>query len=476
MIQIMNWLSMGIGLIPLNRQQSQSNFGLDYAMMLIMPCLYLAAYFGINLFERYGLPYLDACNSVCRLSNNLFMHLGAFLYVTITLLSLYRRKQFFVEFEAHLAEIDVYIQKCRRVAEMDKLRAQVVKHKVAYHFTWLFIFSVFVFALYYDSKHLYDTFGEYAIIPFMVSSFPYLAGSIIQGEFIYHVSVISNRFEQINSLFEKINKEARNRRAPLTIFDIESEGKKQEVKVTSGEKAAATKALFSNDPKLADEMKRQKAQLPKHDDEEELNTSEEDDDDIFDYNDAIVCENTDNTSEANLPDLFKLHDKILALSVITNGEFGPQCVPYMAACFVVTIFGIFLETKVNFMVSGKSYLLDYMTYLYVIWSLTTMIVAYIVLRLCCNTNNHSKQSAMIVHEIMQKKPAFMLSNDLFYNKMKSFTLQFLHWEGYFQFNGIGLFALDYTFIFSTVSAATSYLIVLLQFDMTSILRSEGLLT
>jgi len=120
----------------------------------------------------------------------------------------------------------------------------------------------------------------------------------------------------------------------------------------------------------------------------------------------------------------------------------------MAACFVVSIFGIFLETKVNFIVSGKSQVLDYMTYLYVIWSFTTMIVAYIVLRLCCNANNHSKQSAMIVHEIMQKKPAFMLSNDLFYNKMKSFTLQFLHWEGYFQFNGIGLFALDYTFIFS----------------------------
>nr|AAZ86785.1 IP03633p [Drosophila melanogaster] len=148
----------------------------------------------------------------------------------------------------------------------------------------------------------------------------------------------------------------------------------------------------------------------------------------------------------------------------------------MAACFVVSIFGIFLETKVNFIVGGKSRLLDYMTYLYVIWSFTTMMVAYIVLRLCCNANNHSKQSAMIVHEIMQKKPAFMLSNDLFYNKMKSFTLQFLHWEGFFQFNGVGLFALDYTFIFSTVSAATSYLIVLLQFDMTAILRNEGLMS
>ncbi|XP_030555841.1 gustatory and pheromone receptor 33a isoform X2 [Drosophila novamexicana] len=476
MIQVMNWLSMAIGLIPLNRQQLQSNFILDYIMMLIMPCLYLASYLGINLFHRFGLPFLDDCNSVCRLSNNLFMHIGAFLYVTVILLSLYRRKQFFVDFETRLAEIDVIIQKCRRVAELDKMRSQAVKHSVAYHFTWLFVFSVFIFALYYDSRELYLTFGEYAIIPFMVSSFPYLAGSIIQGEFIYHVSVISNRFEQINKLFEKINQEARHRHAPLTVFDIESEGKKQEQKPTPAEKAAATKAIFSNEPKLADELKRQKAQPPKQEDEDELNTSDEEDDDIFDYNDGMMGENTDSTSEANLPDLFKLHDKILALSVITNGEFGPQCVPYMAACFVVSIFGIFLETKVNFIVSGKSRLLDYVTYLYVIWSFTTMVVAYIVLRLCCNANNHSKQSAMIVHEIMQKKPAFMLSNDLFYNKMKSFTLQFLHWEGYFQFNGIGLFALDYTFIFSTVSAATSYLIVLLQFDMTSILRNEGLMT
>ncbi|XP_034099492.1 gustatory and pheromone receptor 33a [Drosophila albomicans] len=468
MIQIMNWLSMAIGLIPLNRQQLHSNFLVDYVMMVLVPCLYLIAYFGIIVMQRFGLAFLDACNSVCRLSNNLFMHLGAFLYVTIFVMSLYRRKQFFVDFETHLAEIDVVIKKCRQVADLDKSRVKAVKHSVAYHFTWLFVFGVFIFALYYDASALYGTFGEYAIIPFMVSSFPYLAGSIIQGEFIYHVSVISNRFEQINTLFEKINQEARRRHAPIQVFDIESEGKKQERKSA----VIATKTAFGIEQKLADEMKRQKSP---HEDEDEMNTSDEEDDDIFDYNDTNT-ENTESTSETNLPDLFKLHDKILSLSVLTNGEFGPQCVPYMAACFVVSIFGIFLETKVNFIVGGKSPVLDYMTYLYVIWSITTMVVAYIVLRLCCNANNHSKQSAMIVHEIMQKKPAFMLSNDLFYNKMKSFTLQFLHWEGYFQFNGIGLFALDYTFIFSTVSAATSYLIVLLQFDMTAILRSEGLMT
>ncbi|EDX04788.1 gustatory and pheromone receptor 33a [Drosophila simulans] len=475
MIQIMNWFSMVIGLIPLNRQQSETNFILDYAMMCIVPIFYVACYLLINLTHIIGLCFLDSCNSVCKLSSHLFMHLGAFLYLTITLLSLYRRKEFFLQFDARLNDIDAVIQKCQRVAEMDKVKVTAVKHSVAYHFTWLFLFCVFTFALYYDVRSLYLTFGNLAFIPFMVSSFPYLAGSIIQGEFIYHVSVISQRFEQINMLLEKINQEARHRHAPLTVFDIESEGKKERKTVTPiTAMDGRTTTGFGNEHKLAGEMKRQEGQ--QKNDEDELDTSNDEDEDDFDYDNATIAENTGNTSEANLPDLFKLHDKILALSVITNGEFGPQCVPYMAACFVVSIFGIFLETKVNFIVGGKSRLLDYMTYLYVIWSFTTMVVAYIVLRLCCNANNHSKQSAMIVHEIMQKKPAFMLTNDLFYNKMKSFTLQFLHWEGFFQFNGVGLFALDYTFIFSTVSAATSYLIVLLQFDMTAILRNEGLMS
>ncbi|XP_068151709.1 gustatory and pheromone receptor 33a [Drosophila tropicalis] len=480
MIQIMNLFSMVIGLIPFNRQQLDTNVVLDYAMMVVVPVLYLVCYLGINFMHAFGLIFLDSCNSVCRLSSNLFMHLGAFLYLTVTMMSIYRRKQFFIEFEARLNEIDEVIVKCRRVAELDKIRVTAVKHSVTYHFTWLFLFCVFAFALYYDIKELYMTFGTYAIIPFMVSSFPYMAGSIIQGEFIYHVSVISERFEQINTLFEKINKEARHRHGPITVFDIESEGKKQDERKNTNQ-TLESKTTIGNEQKLANEMKRQKAAMGQQgqgqqkNDDDDMDTSNDEDEDDFDYDNGSVTENTGITSEANLPDLFKLHDKILSLSVLTNGEFGPQCVPYMAACFVISIFGIFLETKVNFIVSGKSRLLDYVTYLYVIWSFTSMVVAYIVLRLCCNANNHSKQSAMIVHEIMQKKPAFMLSNDLFYNKMKSFTLQFLHWEGYFQFNGIGLFALDYTFIFSTVSAATSYLIVLLQFDMSAILRNEGLM-
>lgn len=61
----------------------------------------------------------------------------------------------------------------------------------------------------------------------------------------------------------------------------------------------------------------------------------------------------------------------------------------------------------------------------------------------------------------------MINDEAYHGKMKSFTLQILHRKKVFNFHGLGLFKLDYTFIFSAVSAATSYLIVLLQFDMTS---------
>lgn len=110
------------------------------------------------------------------------------------------------------------------------------------------------------------------------------------------------------------------------------------------------------------------------------------------------------------------------------------------------------------------------------------------------TRDEAYDSALIVHKILQNKPVFMLNDEIFYNKMKSFTLQILHRKNTFNFNGLGLFQLDYTFIFSVinifeisrrpfklhlnefylflqaVSAATSYLIVLLQFDLSADLK------
>lgn len=43
-----------------------------------------------------------------------------------------------------------------------------------------------------------------------------------------------------------------------------------------------------------------------------------------------------------------------------------------------------------------------------------------------NTREESSESALIIHKILQNKPAFMVNDESFYSKMKSFTLQILH--------------------------------------------------
>jgi hypothetical protein len=98
-----------------------------------------------------------------------------------------------------------------------------------------------------------------------------------------------------------------------------------------------------------------------------------------------------------------------------------------------------------------------------------------------NAREESCESALIIHKILQNKPAFMVNDESFYSKIKSFTLQILHrkkvltrnWSHckqfiiqfvialtsklkwicshflkVFHFHGLGLFKLDYTFIFS----------------------------
>lgn len=83
-----------------------------------------------------------------------------------------------------------------------------------------------------------------------------------------------------------------------------------------------------------------------------------------------------------------------------------------------------------------------------IWCVLTALVIYTILTICTKTREEAYESALIVHKILQNKPVFMLNDEIYYNKMKSFTLQILHRKNTFNFNGLGLFQLDYTFIFS----------------------------
>lgn len=154
------------------------------------------------------------------------------------------------------------------------------------------------------------------------------------------------------------------------------------------------------------------------------------------------------------------------------------------------MFGIFFETKELFYNFKKEENLWMMATSYILWAAQYNAIIFILLHSCEVTRDAAYDSSMIVHKIIQKKPSFLLQSNIYYNKMKSFSLHVLHRKKTFNFSGQGLFVFDYTFIFSVsfiflvsewllrfirhfilasfwqaISAGTSYLIVLLQFDM-----------
>jgi 7tm Chemosensory receptor len=184
-------------------------------------------------------------------------------------------------------------------------------------------------------------------------------------------------------------------------------------------------------------------------------------------------------------ELFSLHERLFEVGEQINNAYGIQIVSFITATFLITLFGFFFEIKVLFWKDGSSSVLQKIALSYVLWSLMSCLIVYTVLTICKTTREEAHESALIIHVVLQNKPLFMLNDEIYYNKMKSFTLQILHRKNIFNFHGLGLFYLDYTFIFSVnsasfdflkdnesyvfflqaVSAATSYLIVLLQFDL-----------
>lgn len=148
-------------------------------------------------------------------------------------------------------------------------------------------------------------------------------------------------------------------------------------------------------------------------------------------------------------ELFTIHDKLCDLSEFINKAFGVQIVVYVTIAFIITLFGFFFETKVIFWELGGTFSkLVLVASSYVLWGLLASMVTYFMLSACTAAREEANESALIIHKILQNKPAFMLNDEIYYNKMKSFTLQVLHRKNTFQFHGLGLFSLDYTFIFS----------------------------
>lgn len=175
-----------------------------------------------------------------------------------------------------------------------------------------------------------------------------------------------------------------------------------------------------------------------------------------------------------------------------NQCYSTNTVVYVTVSFILAMFGIFFETKELFYNYKSEMNFSTMATSYILWALQNTIIIFLLLQVCEMTREKAYDAAMIVHEILQVNPVFLQHSNVFCNKMKSFSLHLLHRKKTFNFSGQGLFIFDYTFIFSVsffwknraarklicylifnfilfvpqaISAGASYLIVLLQFDM-----------
>lgn len=142
--------------------------------------------------------------------------------------------------------------------------------------------------------------------------------------------------------------------------------------------------------------------------------------------------------------IFRAHDQLFDLLAIINDGFSLQMVVATTFIFGLLIFGLFFEIKVvawapQLVLMSSSYLL---------WSVISTIMVYLLLFICTTTLECAHESGRIVHKILQQKPAFMMTNDIYYSKMKAFNQQLLHRRSMLHFTALGLFRLDYSFIFS----------------------------
>lgn len=153
-------------------------------------------------------------------------------------------------------------------------------------------------------------------------------------------------------------------------------------------------------------------------------------------------------SEKNLCTIFELHDRLLDISERINDFYSTNAVIFVTVSFIALMFGIVFVTKEIFYHFKGENNMSIMAASYIVWSIPNISLIFLLLHTCETTRNMAYDTSLCVHKIIQKRPIFMVESDIFYSKMKAFSLQLLHRKRTFNFNGQGLFNFDYTFIFS----------------------------
>uniref|UniRef100_A0A182FEN2 Gustatory receptor n=2 Tax=Anopheles albimanus TaxID=7167 RepID=A0A182FEN2_ANOAL len=171
--------------------------------------------------------------------------------------------------------------------------------------------------------------------------------------------------------------------------------------------------------------------------------------------------------------MFIIHENVAKLAEHINAAYSLQIIAIVSVAFVNTLFAFFIETKLLFWnLQMHDLILQAARYAFE-WIPGCLLIYYMLL-VCASTHSEFFKSATLLHKLLQYKSNFFIDDQALFERSKAIALQLLHRKRVSLFDGSGLFQLDFTFIFSIFSAATSYLIVLLQFDLSKDLQKATL--
>lgn len=150
--------------------------------------------------------------------------------------------------------------------------------------------------------------------------------------------------------------------------------------------------------------------------------------------------------------VFLLHDKLIDLTENINDFFALTVAIHITVTYVMLLFGVFFMAKVLFWNSERSVHMILYSLNFIFWSLNGCFVLYLLLFFCETTRENIFHSSTYIYDLTQSDAEFLVDNDHYYHQLKAFTIQLLHRKKVFTFSAVGLFNLDFTFIFSVCNA------------------------
>ncbi|XP_018578981.1 putative gustatory receptor 28a [Anoplophora glabripennis] len=151
----------------------------------------------------------------------------------------------------------------------------------------------------------------------------------------------------------------------------------------------------------------------------------------------------------------KIHMILTDTARLTNKTFCFQQLLKIAISFVSIIAGLFLFAMVFAVKDPSKLRIDKLFFL---WTLSNALEIFVVVWISAETCKEANECPIILHRIRNSS-----ANEDLKSLIDLHSLQMYHSK--LSFSVCGLFPLDYSLLFSVVAGATTYLIILIQFNV-----------